>query len=149
MIEGDAGPFQPKKHTPPKQVYWKHETWNINIEPPKPNSLKKQMGHNPPKIKGLYHQRKSIVGPNTLLRGLNKLPWPWTHIVPTYLQNSPKKKKKKKKEVLFEWDMKVDEWHMKTKYPKEEDHWYAPHPKIKPHPKNVWQSLKNPLKYLL
>jgi hypothetical protein len=41
---------------------------------------------------------------------------------------------------------------MKTKCPKqrgyllgEEDHQYAPRFKIKPHPKNVWQSLENPL----
>jgi len=41
---------------------------------------------------------------------------------------------------------------MKTKYPKQperflgkEDHQYAPCPKIKPHPKNAWQSLENPL----
>jgi hypothetical protein len=30
-------------------------------------------------------------------------------------------------------------------FPKKEDHQYAPCPKIKPHPKNVWQSPKNPL----
>jgi hypothetical protein len=39
---------------------------------------------------------------------------------------------------------------MKTKYSKQlghfpgkEDHRYAPHLEIKPHPKNVWQSLEN------
>jgi hypothetical protein len=43
---------------------------------------------------------------------------------------------------------------MKTKCPKqcehllgEEDHPYAPCPKIMPHPKNAWQSFKNPLAY--
>ncbi len=45
--------------------------------------------------------------------------------------------------------------HMKTKcpkqpghLPKEENHWYAPCPEIKPHLKNVWQSPKNPLAHL-
>jgi hypothetical protein len=51
--------------------------------------------------------------------------------------------------------MKVDELHMKTKCPNqvgrflgEENHRYAPPFEIKPHPKNVWQSLENPLVYL-
>jgi hypothetical protein len=30
-------------------------------------------------------------------------------------------------------------------FPREGDHQYVPCPKIKPHPKNVWQSFKNPL----
>jgi hypothetical protein len=30
-------------------------------------------------------------------------------------------------------------------FPREKDHEYVPHPEIKPHPKNAWQSLKNPL----
>jgi hypothetical protein len=41
---------------------------------------------------------------------------------------------------------------MKTKRPKQcghllrkEDHQYAPRPKIKPRPKNAWQSPENPL----
>jgi hypothetical protein len=29
--------------------------------------------------------------------------------------------------------------------PKKEYHQYVPHSKIKPHPKNPWQSLENPL----
>ncbi len=48
--------------------------------------------------------------------------------------------------------MKVDKLHMRPKCPKqlgrllgEEDHQYAPHLEIKRHPKNVWQSLENPL----
>jgi hypothetical protein len=43
---------------------------------------------------------------------------------------------------------------MKTKCPKQcghflkkEDRQYVPHPEIKPHPKNVWQSPENPLAY--
>jgi hypothetical protein len=48
MTKAGGGSFQPKKHTPPKYVYQKYETWNINIEPLKPNSFEKQMGHNPP-----------------------------------------------------------------------------------------------------
>jgi hypothetical protein len=32
-----------------------------------------------------------------------------------------------------------------VRLPKEEDHRYAPCPKIKPHPKNVWWSFENPL----
>jgi hypothetical protein len=41
MIERGVGPFQPDKHTPPKWLYQKYETWNANMEPLKPNSLKK------------------------------------------------------------------------------------------------------------
>jgi hypothetical protein len=37
-----------EQHTLPKQIYWKYETENTKMEPPKPNSLEKQMGHNPP-----------------------------------------------------------------------------------------------------
>ncbi len=76
------------------------------------------------------------------------------------MYNSPKevhwkRKKKKKKEKLSEWDEKVNEQHMKIKYPmqpmcflREENNWYVSHPKIKLHPKNAWQSLENPLAYL-
>jgi hypothetical protein len=39
MIKVGVGPLQPKKHTPPKQVYRKYETWSIDMEPLKPNSL--------------------------------------------------------------------------------------------------------------
>jgi hypothetical protein len=60
--------------------------------------------------------------------------------------------RRKKEEELFVWDKKVSELHMKTICPKqlggflgEENHQYAPCLKIKLHPKNVWQSLENPL----
>jgi hypothetical protein len=46
--ERGVGPFQPKKHTPLKYVYQKYKTWSINTKPSKPDSLEKQMGHNPP-----------------------------------------------------------------------------------------------------
>jgi hypothetical protein len=39
---------QPEKHTPSKQVDQKYETWIIDMESSKPNSLEKKMGHNPP-----------------------------------------------------------------------------------------------------
>jgi len=48
MIETSVGPPQSKKHTHPKWVYKKYETYNTNMESPKPNSLEKPMGHNPP-----------------------------------------------------------------------------------------------------
>jgi hypothetical protein len=48
MIEASVGPPQSKKHTHPKWVYRKYETCNTNMESPKPNSLEKPMGHNPP-----------------------------------------------------------------------------------------------------
>jgi hypothetical protein len=48
MIVRGMGPLQPEKHIPPKRIYRKYETWSINMEPPKPNSLEKQMGHNLP-----------------------------------------------------------------------------------------------------
>jgi hypothetical protein len=41
MIEVGVGPFQLKKHIPPKQAYRKYETWNANMKPPKPNFLEK------------------------------------------------------------------------------------------------------------
>jgi len=40
------------------------------METPKPNSLEKQMGHKPPQIKCLYHQKKVVIEPDALLRGL-------------------------------------------------------------------------------
>jgi len=46
MTKGGVGPLQPKKHTPPKWVYQKYETWSTGVEPPKPNSLQRQMGQN-------------------------------------------------------------------------------------------------------
>jgi hypothetical protein len=46
MIKGGVGPPQLEKHIPPKWVYQKYKTWRTNMEPPKPNSLEKQMGHN-------------------------------------------------------------------------------------------------------
>jgi hypothetical protein len=48
MTKGDVGPFNLKKHTFSKWVYQKYRTWSIDIEPPKSNSLKKQMGYKPP-----------------------------------------------------------------------------------------------------
>jgi hypothetical protein len=48
MIERNVGPFQPEKHTLPKRTYQTYETYNINMEPPKPNSLEKQIRHNLP-----------------------------------------------------------------------------------------------------
>jgi hypothetical protein len=48
MIETGVGPLQPEKHIIPKWVYRKYETYNKNIEQLEPNSLEKQMGHNPP-----------------------------------------------------------------------------------------------------
>jgi len=48
MTEGGVGPFQLERHTFPKWVYQKYKTSSINKKPPKPNSPKKQMGHNPP-----------------------------------------------------------------------------------------------------
>jgi hypothetical protein len=39
---------QSEKHIPPKWVYQNYETYNKNMEPPKPKSLEKQMGHNLP-----------------------------------------------------------------------------------------------------
>jgi hypothetical protein len=42
------------------------------MEPPEPNSLKKQMGHNPPYRGGLYHQRISIVKLDASLKGFKK-----------------------------------------------------------------------------
>jgi hypothetical protein len=44
----EVGVLQPEKHIPPKRVREKYETLSTNKEPPKPNSLKKQMGHNFP-----------------------------------------------------------------------------------------------------
>jgi len=46
MIKRGVGPLQPKKHTFVKQLYQRYEKWSIDVEPPKPNSLKRQMGHN-------------------------------------------------------------------------------------------------------
>jgi hypothetical protein len=64
----------------------------------------------------------------------------------------PKNVRMKKKEVFFMWDKKVNKLHMKTKclkkmkcIPRKEDHWYVPCFEIKPHPKYVLQSPKNPL----
>jgi hypothetical protein len=47
MLKVDVGSLQHDKHTPPKWVYKKYEIQSINTEPLKPNSPKKQMGHNP------------------------------------------------------------------------------------------------------
>jgi hypothetical protein len=56
MTKGGVGPLQPKKHIPPKWIYQIYKIWSIDMEPPKPNSLEKQMGqsfinkrHIPPK----------------------------------------------------------------------------------------------------
>jgi hypothetical protein len=70
MIEGGVSPLQPKKHTPPKRIY----TIYTNTKPPKPNLLEKQMGHNPPYIKGLYQQRKLVIKPNASLIGPKQTP---------------------------------------------------------------------------
>jgi len=58
--------------------------------------------------------------------------------------------KRNKKEE--EGDKKVDELHMNIKCPKQPGHFlgkedcqYASRPEKKFHPKNVWQSLENPL----
>jgi hypothetical protein len=32
--------------------------------------------------------------------------------------------------------------------PRKENHPYAPHPKMKPHPKSAWQNFENPLTLL-
>jgi hypothetical protein len=48
MIEVGVGPFQPKKHTLPKQAYQKYKAWSTNTKLLKLNSLEKQMGHNLP-----------------------------------------------------------------------------------------------------
>jgi hypothetical protein len=48
MIEGGVGPPQLEKHIPSKWVDQTHETWIIDMESPKPNSLEKKMGHNLP-----------------------------------------------------------------------------------------------------
>jgi hypothetical protein len=48
MIETSVRPSQFEKHTPPKHVYQKYETYNTNTMPLKLNSLKNQMGHNLP-----------------------------------------------------------------------------------------------------
>jgi hypothetical protein len=48
MTETNVGLPQPKKHILPKWVYQKFETLRTNMEPLKPNSPKKQMGHNLP-----------------------------------------------------------------------------------------------------
>jgi hypothetical protein len=68
MIEGGVSPLQLEKHILLKRVYQKYETWNIDMEPPKPNSLEKHMGHSPPYIKNLYHQRRLEVGLDTPLK---------------------------------------------------------------------------------
>jgi hypothetical protein len=55
-------------------------------KPPKPNSLEKQMGHNPPQKEGLCHERILVVEPNALLRGLEKTPMilnPYCPHIPT------------------------------------------------------------------
>jgi len=44
------------------------------MEPSKPNSQKKHMGHNFPYKKGLYHQRILVIEFDALLRGLEKTP---------------------------------------------------------------------------
>jgi hypothetical protein len=41
MTKEGVGPPQLEKHTHPKWVYRKYETLNIDMEPPKPNSLEK------------------------------------------------------------------------------------------------------------
>jgi hypothetical protein len=48
MTEASVGLLQFEKHIPPKWVYQKYETYDTNMEPSKPNSLEKQMGHNSP-----------------------------------------------------------------------------------------------------
>jgi len=45
MTKGGVGFIQLKKNIPPKRVYQKYETLNTNMEPPKHNSIEKQMGH--------------------------------------------------------------------------------------------------------
>jgi hypothetical protein len=74
------------------------------------------------------------------------------HTCITFLLKPTKRYKKKKEGVLSKWDNKVDEWHMKTKcpkqhvnFPRKKDHWYTPHFNIKFHRKYGWQSPKNPL----
>jgi hypothetical protein len=44
MSKGGADPPQLEKHTPPKLVYRKYETWNTNMEPPKPQLPRKSNG---------------------------------------------------------------------------------------------------------
>jgi hypothetical protein len=41
MTNISVGPPQLEKHIIPKWVYQKYETYNINMEPPEPNSLEK------------------------------------------------------------------------------------------------------------
>jgi hypothetical protein len=58
--------------------------------------------------------------------------------------SKPAKRNKKEEGVVSMWDKEIDDLHMKTKCPKQhgrlskkEDHLYAPHFEIKPHPKNA------------
>jgi len=61
------------------------------------------MGHNPLYIKGLYHQRRLVMGLDILLRGLEKTPnilprpimFSHTHII--FLHKFTERKKKEKK----------------------------------------------------
>jgi hypothetical protein len=77
------------------------------------------------------------------------------HTCIIFLLKPTKKIKRKKKKVLFVWSKKVDDLYMRTKCPKQHEHLprkkdrqYAPHLKIKPHPKNTLPSLDNPLAHL-
>jgi hypothetical protein len=103
----------------------------------------------------------------TLLRAWNVIPrlHSWTIPLQTFalvtnlgrvaiifLSKLTKRDKKKEKGILFMWNKKVDEVHMKTKCPKQlwhlfkkEDHQYVPCLELKPHAKNVLQSFENPL----
>jgi hypothetical protein len=58
LLKG-GGALQPKKHTFPKWVYQIYETWSTNMEPPKHNSLERQMRHNPPQIKKTYTTKRN------------------------------------------------------------------------------------------
>jgi hypothetical protein len=51
MTRGGAGPFQFKKHIPPKRVYRKYKIWKIDTGTIKARVFKKKMGHNLPEIR--------------------------------------------------------------------------------------------------
>jgi len=57
------------------------------------------MGHNPPYIKNLYHQRRLKIGPNVLLKGLEKIPMIFGPIISPHtciaLPSKPTKRDKK------------------------------------------------------
>jgi hypothetical protein len=69
------------------------------MEPLKPNSLKKQMGHNLPQKEGLYHPKILVIKLDASLRGLENTPMildplcrPHTYII---FPSKPTKRDKK------------------------------------------------------